>query len=246
MLDCMSIKDAVSRYDGCVRTGEGVRISTDCLYPSFEQVAVFVVGNGTGYIVHDGGGAAQSAWAHGADTRSVTHSLSTSAQAFGCEQRESKLIVEAQSSDWLWAAIATVANASADAARGAVGRVRVSKEADLISKMKNILDNAAWGPKTARDYKQVGESGKLHTFDLAVEAGRSLALIDAVVPHPGSIAAKYLAFSDTPKRLGLFKYAIYDGEIAQEDKALLSNVADLVSFKAIVGTDAHFLIHSTV
>lgn len=242
MLDCATIRDAVGRYDGCIRTGEGVQITTDCLYPSFEQVVVFIVGNGAGYIVHDGGGAAQSAWAHGVDGRSVTHSLATSAQAFGCQHKESKLIAEAESQDWLWAAVAAVANAAADAARGAIGRVRVSREEDLIAKTKAILDRAPWRPTTSRDFKQAGESGKVHTFDLAVEAGRSIALIDAVVAHPGSIAAKYLAFSDTPARAGLFKYALYDGELAPEDKALLTNVADLIAFQAIVGTDGRFLI----
>lgn len=242
MLDCLTIKDAAGRYDGCERTSEGLRIKTDCLFPSFEQVSVFVVGNGDGFIVHDGGGAAQSAWMHGVDSRALSHSLANAAQTFGCEYKDSKLVAEAQSSEWLWAAIATVANAAADAARGAVGRVRAIKEDDLISKTKAILDRAAWSPKTTRDFKQVGESGKVHTFDLSVEAGRSLALIDAVVAHPGSIAAKYLAFSDTPRRSGLFKYALYDGQLAQEDKTILSNVADLIAYKAIVGTDGKFLI----
>lgn len=242
MLDCTTIRGSLSKYDTCERTSEGIRITTDCLYPSFEQVVVFVVGNGDGYIVHDGGGAAQSAWMHGVDTRSLSHSLTTSAKTFGCESKNNKLISEAASSDWLWAAVATVANASSDAARGAIGRVRATREEDLISKTKALLDSASWAPKTTREFKYVGESGKVHTFDLSIEHGQSLALMDAVVAHPGSIAAKYLAFSDTPRRMGLFKYALYEGQLAPEDKTLLSNVADLISYKAIAGTNGRFLI----
>ncbi|GGD44003.1 hypothetical protein GCM10011358_29690 [Sinisalibacter lacisalsi] len=147
------------------------------------------------------------------------------------------------SGDWLWSAVASVANAAADAARAAVGRVGATRESNLIGRTKAILDKAQWKPKTSRDFKYPGKSGKIHTFDLSIESDHKLALVDAVVAHPGSIAAKYLAFSDTESRPGLFKYALYENELAPEDKALLSNVADLISYKAISGTNGEFLLY---
>ena len=79
-------------------------------------------------------------------------------------------------------------------------------------------------------------------FDLAVFSGGQTALIDAVVAHPNSIAAKYLALSDAEMQPGLFKYALYEGELEQHEKALLSNVADLINFKSLSGTNGKFLL----
>lgn len=242
MLDCAAIENAIGDFHVCESTEMGTRFSTHCLYPSFEQVSVFIVGSGDGFIVHDGGGAARAAWVHGTDKNAFARSLTSSASAFGCEVRNGQVRIEIQDKEWLWSAISSVANASSDAARAAVGRIRVTKEENLIRRTKAILDGARWKPETKLDVVHPGRSGKLHTFDLSIKHGHALALIDAVVPHPNSIAAKYLAFSDTETRPGLYKYALYESDLGQENKALLQNVADLVSFKAIAGTDGRFLI----
>lgn len=112
-------------------------------------------------------------------------------------------MTRAVSVDWLWAAIASVANASSGAARTSAGRIRQTAEETLIRKTKAILDSAYWNPITKRDAQIPGGSGKIHTFDLMIEHDSQTALMDAVVPHPNSIAAKYLAFSDTENRRGL-------------------------------------------
>ena len=244
MLDCAIIEQAMGKFEGCTRTDEGLRVMTHCLYPSFEQVAVFVVGRGNELIVHDGGGAARSSWSHGADAKALSRSLTYAAASFGCEVRNHTITTVAASPEWLWAAVASVANAASDAARASVGRIRQTAEENLIRKTKAILDSASWGPGTKLDAQYPGESGKIHTFDLIIEHDNQVALMDAVVSHPNSIAAKYLAFSDTSRRRGLYKYALYDGELAPEDKTLLSNVADLVAYSAILGTDGRFLLNA--
>jgi hypothetical protein len=242
MLDCATVDQAIGRYEGCAPTEDGLRVMTHCLYPSFEQVAVFVVSKGSDLIVHDGAGAARAAWLHGSEPRAVSRSL-TNAAASGCEVKDHTIMTRAASVDWLWAAIASVANASSDAARASAGRIRQTAEETLIRKTKAILDSAAWKPGTKLDAEYPGESGKIHKFDLMIEHGTEIALMDAVVSHPNSIAAKYLAFSDTEKRRGLYKYALYDNDLAPEDKTLLSNVADLIAYQAILGTDGRFLLH---
>lgn len=242
MLDCSDIEAIMARYRSCEETERGTRVATQCLYPSFEQVHVFVVKLGDDFIVHDGGGAASVAWSHGADHTSVARSLGASARSYGCEFQKDEIRVVAGSVDWLWGAIASVANASADAARAAVGKIRIGYEINLIERTKSILDAAAWRPTTKLEVQHVGRSGKVHKFDLGVQHGTSVALIDAIVPHPNSIASKYLAFSDTETQPGLYKYALYDGELAREDKVLMGSVADLISYTAIAGTDGRFLI----
>lgn len=243
MLDCSAIDQAMGKYEGCERTQEGLRVMTHCLYPSFDQVAVFVVKRGDDLVVHDGGGAARVSWLHGAEPNALKRILNTSAASFGCEVREQTILTIAVSEDWLWAAVASVANAASDAARASVGRVRQTTEESLIRKTKAILDSARWGPETKLDAQYPGASGKIHTFDLLIQHEKQVALMDAVVSHPNSIAAKYLAFSDTETRPGLHKYALYDNELSAEDKTLLSNVADLIAFEAISGTDGRFLLN---
>ena len=85
-----------------------------------------------------------------------------------------------------------------------------------------------------KSFEYLGESGKSYRFDLAAFRNDDLALVEAVVPYQNLIAAKYMAFADTETRSGLFKYAIYERDLSQEDRALLSNVADVVSFTSFV------------
>ena len=242
MLDCDLVRLTMGRFDSCQRTAAGIKVGTQCLYPSFEAVDVFIVGHGEGLIVHDDGEAARTAWLYGAEDRTVHKALSSAAQSFGCEVAGVQIRSEIPTHEWLWSAVAAVANASSDAARASLGKVRQTKEIGLIRKTKAILDAAKWRPETKLDFSYPGRSGKMHTFDLSVESDNKLALIDAVIPHPTSIAAKYLAFSDAENRPGLYKYALYDDDLSQEDKSLISNVADLIKFKAISGTDGRFLI----
>ncbi|MHC0054810.1 hypothetical protein [Actibacterium sp. D379-3] len=244
MLDCSFVNSKLDQFATCERTEDGIKVATHCMYPSFDQVEVFVVGVGDGFIVHDGGGAGRIAWMHGIDAPAFNRSVAQIATAFGCEfvKVRQQIRASASSEAWLWSAVVSVANASADASRAVIYRARKTREYGLIQKTKAILDRAKWKPETKLEAQYPGKSGKTHTFDLAVESNNKTALIDAVVSHPNSIAAKYLAFSDTETRPGLYKYALYENDLTQEDKALISNVADLINFNAISGTDGKFLL----
>lgn len=245
MLDCSRISDVMAGYYQCESTDTGARISTHCMYPSFEQVSVFIVNFGDDIVVHDGGGAMRSAWDHGRNNRSVTRVFSSSAASFGCEFSNGQFQVSVPSEDWLFGAVATIANASSDAARAVTGKARVSREDNIIAKAKDVFDKAHWGAQTKLEHAHVGDSGKMHSFDLAVFHEKSVALIDAVVPHPNSIASKYLAFSDSGNHPNIFKYAVIDGDLPSADKSLISNVADVISINSIVGTDGRYLLEAS-
>jgi hypothetical protein len=242
MLDCDMINIQMDKFALCERRQDGLFMTTNCLYPSFEQVGVYIVGHGDGYIVHDNADAARLAWTYGIDERSFKRLAAHSAQIYGCEASGLQIQCGAHSKDWLWSAISTVANASADAAKTAVVKARLAKEVSLVTRAKAVFDRSKWKPETKLDYHYPGVSGKMHTFDLAVVADGSTALIDAVTPHHNSIAAKYLAFSDTASQPGIYKYALYEGDLSAEDKSLLANVADLVNYKALEGTDGRFIL----
>lgn len=123
----MKWEDATSYSQGQRGQSEmpdgGFLISTHCLYPSFEPVSVFVLGYGDGFIVHDNAEAARLAWMYGVDDRSFKRIAYASSNDFDCKIDGVQIQCEAPSAEWLWAAIASVANASSDAARTAVGKV---------------------------------------------------------------------------------------------------------------------------
>lgn len=242
MLDCVSFSDLSKRHESCEQTSEGLRLATHCVYPSFEPVYVYIVPFGDGFIVHDDSGAGRLSWMYGVDTRSLGRLAKKAAAEFGCDYNRGQMRCTVESEDWLWSAILAVANASAESVRAAVGKNRLPKEQSMISRAKRVFDKAKWKPETILGFDVPGKSGKLHKFDLAVISGGATAILDAVVPHQNSIAAKYLALSDAENQPGFFKYSLYDAELSTEDKALLSNVSDLVHIKSLIGTDGRFLI----
>jgi hypothetical protein len=242
MLDCSHINNALGEFGICEETENGMRVITHCLYPSFEPVSVYVRRSGDAIVVSDAGGSLASAWHHGLEAGQLGRAYSKAATAFGCQYSQKSIWLIVENEEWLYSGIVSVANASSEAARSAVSKTRAIGERSLISKTKRFFDNVAWKPETSLEYQIDGTSGKVHTFDLAIQHDASIGLIDAVVPHANSIAAKYLAFADTESRMGLYKYAIYDSELSSEDKTLISGVADLVAYESVIGTDGKFLL----
>src|ERR1700676_1003793 len=79
---CDDIQKAMADFLACEQTPEGARIATHCLYPSFENVRVFVGKSGDGFTVHDGAGAYNTSWLHGRDDDLIGKSLSQAADRF--------------------------------------------------------------------------------------------------------------------------------------------------------------------
>ena len=121
-MSCDEIRLAFAGVPDCIETDEGTRLTTHCLYPSFDPVHVYVAGFGSGYKVHDGGGAVRSAWDHGRELSLIRKMLSRQAAIYRLGMIEDALVAEVSSLDWVAAAISSVANASASAAHAAVER----------------------------------------------------------------------------------------------------------------------------
>src|SRR4051794_27825100 len=119
---CDDIKAALSAFEACTETDEGSRVTTHCLYPSFDQVNVFVVRIGEGFRIHDGGGAVRSAWLHGREESLVSRMLTKQATRYQIRVQDDSLIADAPSIEWLASAVLAVANASAAAAHAALDR----------------------------------------------------------------------------------------------------------------------------
>jgi len=232
---CKDVRAALYSYEACKETEDGARLTTHCLYPSFEPVEVFVARYGSGFRVHDAGGAVRAAWIHGRDDALITRMLNRYAGRFHVKIVGDSLVVEAIDAQWLTPAILAVANASAAVAAAAVEHIVAASENLLREKIFGVLRDVFPLPDIAKDYSIRGKSGKKHSFDFSVHGNHQIFLIDAVTPHHISIAAKYVAFSDVvaPSGAGAQKYAVHDRPLEPDDVSLLQQVADIVPFRAL-------------
>jgi hypothetical protein len=235
---CAQITDALAQLSRCTVTVEGSRVTTQCLYPSFEPVQVFVAGYGEGFKVHDGGGAIRSAWDHGRDISFIRRMLTRQAVAHQLRVVEDALVAEVSGPDWLVPAVLSVANASSAAAFAVVEHSATASDEDLRRRIMAILATIIPERYISKGFELSGRSGKKYTFDFALRrTDDEWLLIDAVSPHHVSIAAKYVAFSDTSGSDHQIsgRFAVYDRPLEPDDAELIKQVADLIPFNALSG-----------
>ena len=122
MITPATLDAILKKHHICEETELGLRFATLCMYPSFDRVEVFIVDDPDGPIVHDGGGAARTAWIHGVEKPAARKRIERSAARYGCDVQDVKMSIRVKDESWLLAAIACVANASAEAAHAAVNR----------------------------------------------------------------------------------------------------------------------------
>ncbi|HEU4549923.1 MAG TPA: hypothetical protein VFS01_09510, partial [Rhizomicrobium sp.] len=231
---CDDVLGALAAFNVCLETPDGSRITTHCVYPSFDPVNVFVSRFGDGFRVHDGGGAHRAAWAHGKDDVIVTKALKRwAARYYLAIEDHSSLHCTVQDASWLTSAILAVANASSGAANEIVEHIAAATETALKTRIFDVLSEVMPRKAISREFGVRGASGKLHSFDFAIKHGKGVTLLDAVAPHHVSIAAKYVAFADAGGHAGPEKYAVFDRELDTGDTALLQQVADLIPFSAM-------------
>ena len=226
---CDKIKEALKRYSECEETKNGSRINTHCLYPSFESVPVFVIGHGSGYIVHDGATAVGVAWAHGRDKDVIRKATSKAAQQYGVEVKSGQISVKIDSLEWLESAVLAVSNASAMAAHVAVEKyVRVT-EKHLNDVIRDQIERFIPKKNVLAEYEVSGQSGKKYRFDFAVTLpDRSIVPVEGVVAHANSVSHKFVVFSDTLEKTGRNGFAAHEGDLSNADQALLAQVSTLV------------------
>jgi hypothetical protein len=225
---CEAIRPALTSFAACEETADGARISTHCLYPSFETTHVYVVRVGDLYRVHDGGGAYRSAWSHGRDEHAIGRAISAEAGRFHLRVSGHQIVSEDVATDWVGAAILSVANASCLAANAAVARFVAAAEEALSEKINHILTLVVPAERIAREFAVRGKSGGERRFDFAIRDRDDFGLlINGVSAHHTSIAAKFVSFSDVESPLGA-KFAVHDRPLETEDTALMQQVASVV------------------
>lgn len=245
MLLCSEIASVLAELHSCSEADGSARVTTHCLYPSFEAVNVTVTKFGHGFHVHDDGGAYREAWLHGRDEGVINRSINREAGRYQVKARNGAIFADTDSIDWLPSIILAVANASASAATLAVDKPSAFTDRDLKAEIFNSLERSLPNYNVKKGFHTKGKSGKEYEFDFGVFGTSStILLVNAVIPHPNSIASKYLAFSDASDPLpgedafkqGGFrfqKFAVFDRPLAYDDSALMRQVADLVPISSL-------------
>lgn len=231
---CEDVRAALSQSEFCEETESGARLLTHCLYPSFEQVEVYVHRYGDGYRVTDAGGAASSAWVHGREKYAIGKALEREATRHGLIVQQNTLLVEVPSREWLAAGVLAVANASAAAATAAVDSAIASFRADLGERIYAVLRAVVREQDIAKEASYTGRSGTSWHVDYAVAANDNLLLINGIVPHPASINQKYTEFSDLADLSGnVEKFAVTDRDLRPNESLLIGQVASIVALPSL-------------
>lgn len=219
---------ALKQFDFCEETLDGARVSTHCLYPSFESVHVYLVRVGDTYSVHDGSGAYLNAWTHGRDEHAISRALMHEAEKYHLSVVGDSIVAQNVSEVWLPNAILSVANASAMGASRAVAKIAQASEKALADRISDVLHSRFSDSAIVRELHVRGRSGGERKFDFAVKGrGDFELLINAVLPHRGSVNSKYVTFADTEIDTSR-KFAVIDRPLMTDDISLLSQVSSIV------------------
>lgn len=224
---CEDVRAAMGAGEVCEESEAGARVTTHCLYPSFEPVVLFVSKVGDGYRISDAGRAVRSAWQHGRDEHLTDRLLSREAARYHLKVAGSALVADVGSLEWLRAGILATANASAAVAHAVIGKINAASERVLKDRIFLALSEIAAVESIGKDYEVIGTSGDVRTFDYGVADNDNLLVVSAVSPHHSSINAKYVAFGDT-RGLGenLARFAVFDRPLASGDVSLMLQVTD--------------------
>lgn len=232
-MSCPDILAALSQISVCGETSQGSRLTTHCLYPSFEPVRVYVAKVGDGYRIHDGGAAFQEAWLHGREEALICRAIRDECARFRLEEAAKTVAVNVRSKEWLLSAVLAVANASSLAAHRAVTRIVAAAEEALADRIERLLAHRFGEGKFTRDVDLVGRSGGKRHFDFVLPIQDDGAiLINGVSPHMASISSKYVAFADMEVDRDL-KFAVFERDLGPDDAALLQQVANIVPLKSL-------------
>ncbi len=194
------IINALAPFTKCQPLKDGIRVSTQVLYPDGDGVSVVVFRDGDGYRVSDDGLGWSDLITNGIDINKVfLRKAEAVARDMGLALVKGAFVAPNVSEGQLGAAIVIVANASQRWVYEALRDHQQQVERTLKTKVNEAL--ALIFPKNAIKLNEVidGDSTKSHRISNIVHLDGRRILVDSVVNNPISIASTFLKFSDIGK-----------------------------------------------
>lgn len=227
-MNCTDLDSLLTRTPHCVEVEGGVRFVTHCLYPSSDQVHVFIGARREGYRVTDGGGAWRSAQMAGRATEGI---FERAIKRHSVQVEGGIILAEVPNDGWLYPAALAVANASAMAARAAI-EASDRNEKSLNTEIFGVLSRHIAKHRIARNYEYRGRSGHVWLIDFAVTQEKMM-LVKSVSQNGNSINSNYATYGDIGDKPDLMKLSVFQGELKQDSAALIRQVSSLVPISAL-------------
>jgi len=228
----MNIVEHISSAFAPVPNQDGVLVPTPILYPSNGNVVVHVSGGTRACVVSDRGDALRNARAHCIDVPDPEKWLRHIVRGSSLHAVNGQIMSGEIRSDEVFAGIALVARAAADAVRYAIEHYRHHGET-IYDRTYRELTGRFGSPNVSRQTTLAGASNRSYHFDFAtpISDGKML-LLDTVLPNANSVNAKAIAHIDigSLKNETRFHAIVYDDSAAWEssDINLLQSAAQLL------------------
>lgn len=238
-MTCDLITAALSDMQ-CEETSEGFRVLTHCLYPNFEQVAVYVQNHLDGFMVHDGGEGFDFAFLEARNPNLLKTYMREFAALYGVDCDGRRIFGRAMTPEWLPNVLLAVANAASAAATAVLSsasdEVQSDESEEIAEKTYGVLRQAFTENQVHRRVKRRGRTGRLYTFAFGISAGPNSSLVDTVTPNQLSVASRFTSFSAVSARSLGGAFLAHIRPMANEDSALLAEVADVVPLDALLAS----------
>jgi hypothetical protein len=175
--------------------GDGVRVTTHCLYPSNGTVSVLVRGGMNEFLVTDDGGALSEARASGLAESATDKQIRGLLKPYGLKVKDGAIYSPVVRLEELSAAILLVANAAKEVADWSLGHLRFQAKRNFKAELTALLERHFQDNLKAAPI--IGSSNRPYKFDhvIYLPAGRRL-IVDPVVNDSSSINARVVANLD--------------------------------------------------
>ena len=189
------IEEAAAGLISVRADGDRARISLPLLYPSGSGSAVEVMVNGDNCFVSDFGFGSMEAEMYGAESFYESNAKKA-ADRFGVGFDGMSIFKTWASLGRLDAAVVAVANASVQAATGAIMRASEEKErrdnAELFDRVREFFGDRA----VAKREELGGRDARWPVHNVVTLPNHRKAVFEFVTAHANSISSKYMMFSD--------------------------------------------------
>jgi hypothetical protein len=206
-----SVVQRLSAMCGVSEMGDGIRVTTQVLYPSSGLVRVYIRGGSQTVIVSDDGESLGEATAAGIYLKNPDRMLRQFVGDRGLTIKDGALFSPRVSMDAAHVSVIHVANVARDVAHWAYEHAGIKRSVDFKALLARYLETS-FREQVSAD-RIHGASTKAHKFVNVVSFsnGRKL-IVDPVANDPGSISARVLANLDVKesRNPNIVQRIIYD------------------------------------
>jgi hypothetical protein len=239
-MEASELREIFSDAIRVTSAGDCLRMTTHCLYPSNNAVAVAVRGGGSEFVISDEGGAMIELSETGFSDRLTDRQLVSFVKPQGLKVRDGAIYSPRVPREALPGALLLVANASKEVADWGTQHLKFRVKRSFKADLALLLDHY-FHDNLKHDAKIIGASNKPHKFGHVIHlSGERQLIIDPVVNDGSSINSRVVANMDVrlAKNPNVLQLIVYDDttDWQSSDLKLLELGAKTVGFSRAEST----------